>query len=276
MSPNLCGKKLMAWGLVGVLSLDLMISAAQAEEKAATESTAPSIKSEKDGPKKVTTQDESSGDTYNFYFQKGPAPQKVEQGGSQKVEQASSPVVETSDPVEVKSSSESALAHQRKEKSIDLFLGPGGISGKDASGLSLGADFFPSRPISVRFELFEMSGAGANTGRDSSDFFRMGSHDANELTGANLGLQYNVFRDNKIRFAPIVGIAYINDRQKNYPDFSFDEESTGGESTHIVIAPYVGVAGAFYFSNNFGANASFIVPSDTHYAKFGIGFVWSI
>ncbi len=215
-----------------------------------------------------------SGDTYNFYFQKSPGANKVEQGQTQSVEQLPAPAPAPPTPEYIPS-------NYNDERVVDLYMGISFLSAKEAKGFTLGGEFMPQGKVGARVGLIMASSTQRKeyTKSKKSIFESDETTDKNELHAADLALTFNMINSRKGKLAPLVGLMAFNEKDTTKTEYkhfwgSDDATTTKGSRAHLL--PYIGLSGTAYLSRSMGINVAVAVPTKPKYTAANISFVFSI
>lgn len=221
---------------------------------AATTTPAPS------GQKKKKKTVQQGGDTYNFYFQKAPGPQKVQQGGSsgQTTETESEPEAKVDEKKEKKFEE---LATQPKSHYLDASLGLLLLPARGGLGVGASATLFPEKIIGARVSLF----TSFKTTSNDSNFSAYGSEEDTsfaKMFGLDASVAFNLIRNDKFRISPLAGISFVHDSTtyRGYSFTAFGESNSQVTYSQSHLNPFVGLEGVFYINEHFGINASLSVP----------------
>lgn len=233
----------------------------------AEEEEAPTNVKDKNGPDGL-----KSGDTYNFYFQKGSGAKKVKQGKTQEVDQENEEGGESPTAPPAKKSETEA------ERVADLSIGLASMPGKSASGFTVGGQYIPKGLIGARLGLFIL--AGPKSGDSGSSFSAFGTNESStssKISGGDLGITFNFVNKPKFRLAPALGVLLFDDKSTTtthkFSAFGSEDGSTSNSNFHADA--YIGISATTYFSDNLGANLTALLPSEFKYFIASVNFVYS-
>ncbi len=250
----------IAWGLSGVAGNVF------AEPSPLPSPTLPGIRIKEP----ASDAEKKEGDTYNFYFQKSPSTNKVEQtGDGQAIESSDATAVP-----EPRSRNESFGRSTIREKTANLFAGLTVLPGQSTSGLNLGCELLPQSALGIRLEIFEASGASGSDG--SSSFSAYGSTDVSRerhVLGGGAALTLNIVHKSAMKISPLIGFMAMNakDSTSTHQFSAYGDQADTSASDRFKILPYAGLSGSLSIGESFGVIAGLQVPIDPKFVTFSVG-----
>jgi hypothetical protein len=255
-----------------ILLLTACCNVAWAEDKTTSKDPKPKVTVKSDesaAPGEKVKSD--SGDVYNFYFQKAPGANSVEQGKKQKVEPRTSDELSTKKPP-ITEAEKVKLEPSKFDLQLGLFVTPQ----RAGKGLLIGVEFNPTSLFGLQLHVMTMAYEVA--GNKTSTFSAEGSFDSNQTgsaSGGSLAVTLSPVSTGAMKISGVLGAMLVNDTltEKTHSfGASGSNDSSNTASTGAVL-PFGGIEGTYYLSQNFGINGYVNIPTDIRYGQVGIGAV---
>ncbi len=231
---------------------------------------------------KPDVQTQQSGDTYNFYFQKAPGSNDVNQGrGAQVVEpqESEDDVPPTKNAVTYRDE-EPRETYSKADFQIGVLTGVG--DGAGSSGALVGIQYNPTIYLGLQAQLLALRGTVYS---QENAFGSYGPHESSVATaewGASIAasLAPGVIgsREKQFRIGVLLGAAYLQGTQvETIESFGpFDSGSSSVKQTNIGFIGFAGLDSTFYFSRKFGANAYAKLATSPEFHQAGVNFIWRL
>ena len=254
--------------------IDTPVTTETTETKKVETKTLAAKPKKKSAPKeeKADVTKDDSGDTYNFYFQKGSGPGSVEQGGGQQKvgpQQGTS----TARPVE----------EDDQVSNFEGHLGLVVMPASSGSGLSVGGQFNFSRKWGLQVHLLQLTGETGG-GKSSSFSFENGSEDKETKIssfGGSVAAVYTPVTFNErrmpVRFGLLGGVMVLSTtREETIHTFwgmnGSNDSTSSSKSSKLV--PFAGVSATAKLGKQFGLVGYGKIASDSDYSQIGLSAAW--
>jgi hypothetical protein len=236
--------------------------------------------------------DSSSGDTYNFYFQKAPGGNDVQQGKEQVVtpheakpevqhERETAPQRREESHAEAPShsSSQSDFEPLKEDAKTNLYAGTIFVPARSGHGYLIGAQYNPVPFLGFHFDYmsFNYDGGGIldDHGFSSSGSLITGS--SAQASGGSFAVSFAPFATSirpSVRFQTLLGLMFLSDNvTSSSSSFSGDGNSI---DKHSLFLPYFGVEAVLNLNRVIGISGYGKLTADPEFSQFGLNLVWSL
>lgn len=221
-----------------------------------------------------TVKEQGSGDTYNFYFQKGEGPKEVQQGGAQVVHAepaptpAPAPVVQTPAPVPVQMTDE--WTTPRFELQGLYLMTPS----KPGHGFALGGQFNMNSWLGLQIHLMSLQIDDEET--STSSFSAFGTDNTTtklSATGGSAALAFMPISAGRVRVAGLLGAMMVSE-SKDTTESSFSAQDGINSSNHserkTKVLPFAGISASANINHSLAVIGMVKIAND-QYSQIGLG-----
>ena len=236
---------------------------------------------------------ESSGDTYNFYFQKSPQASDVKQGKTQNIkplekkaqpEENSEPEPEGV-PVKEVPVRETLGVRPRpyinNDSRFDLHLGAFYVLGKTGAGYSAGTQFNFSETFGAQLNLLSFAYGSTAIGQTFSAFGAASTTRSGRSSGADVALTYAPIIQpaeyETLRVQGLLGVIFLADSlSETTVTVGAGGATESNTSKENLVLPYVGIDAGWAFVRGLGLSGYAKLTSQISYSQIGVNLIWHL